>query len=279
MDRGVRHAGSKLIRSLVPVVRATLSSVPGRRVHAAALKPGHDRLRCLHALGQFGLGEPGPGAGLDQRAGQGELRAESIIRLALFRVPNPLLVQVGNLAHVVTSTARRRRQFNLPAWRSPGLLHEHVHYHDAPVPRRDLKRAQYVVPPAQAHFPERASKVPDMRCAHALQTNDRNLLAYGYEPRPHIGGQRMEFQIHGLVQGLDAPIHRPASSSSSAIIPNSCFDPARVHEASRSDWRKYFTFTWREDDSVLRTLAGHRNHLFNIRDDCFGDYMPTKQYP
>ena len=45
------------------------------RVDAPTLKPGHDRLRSLHALCQLGLGQSGTEAGLNQGAGQDRIRA------------------------------------------------------------------------------------------------------------------------------------------------------------------------------------------------------------
>ncbi len=57
-----------------------------------ALKPGNDRLRCLHALGKLRLRELGTNSGLNQHTGQVELQAEFFISSQVLRVVTPFLV-------------------------------------------------------------------------------------------------------------------------------------------------------------------------------------------
>lgn len=59
---------------------------------AAALKTRNDRLGCIHARGEFGLGKLRPSAGRDDTAREFELRAKLAICLPIVRIPAPLLI-------------------------------------------------------------------------------------------------------------------------------------------------------------------------------------------
>jgi hypothetical protein len=46
-----------------------------------------------------------------------------------------------------------------------------------------------------------------MRHADTVQPNGHDQIGDSNEPRPHVRRQRLQFRIHGRVQGFNAPRH------------------------------------------------------------------------
>src|SRR6266536_5393677 len=69
------------------------------------LQSGNHGLGGLHALGELLLRQAGFRPRLDHRTGQGKLRLQLLIGVAVRRVLHPLLMEVSHLGHDTTSLA------------------------------------------------------------------------------------------------------------------------------------------------------------------------------